>query len=517
MKLLRMVFSVVTIVFCISFSGINISARSESEFRHVYISTFEELKEQLENGNYIKIILTCDIEGNERLVTGEDANWRSTLPEKKEREIILDLNGYTLIVDNYIYIDQKCSVTICDSGTTGTFRVISIIFTGKLTINSGRIEYLFGSENADPYEHSCLLLGLVYSELLIEGGELYFNNIGELMGIFEDYRGAIFIRGGTCEILGGKITVIGAKSYALASGYALVGYIEYDEYGRPLRASSQIIESNIRMSGGALRVEGHSAKGYSVDGTPTACGPFIMSGGEIVVEGSGAIGIDSFEPKIYAGTIISSHMAVKGDYYMDAEGNKITIAPYTTIISLPFSDVRWGAWYFESAKTLHDLNLMTGFPDGSFKPQDELSRAELMTLLYRMDNSPIAGSSSFEDVAVGKYYASAVAWAQENGIVNGTSDIKFSPNLSITREQIATILMRYADYKGDSISSITELDASLFDDYNTVSGYAKEAVDWAVKCGLISGKGDNKLDPKGVATRAETAAILHRFLELAAA
>jgi|GEM_PF-6304290 len=198
-------------------------------------------------------------------------------------------------------------------------------------------------------------------------------------------------------------------------------------------------------------------------------------------------------------------------YTQDGSGN---LMPHIIKNPLrPFVDID-KHWAMDDIIWMYEKGYINGVTPYTFQPGNNLSRAELVTLLYRMDNSPSASSSSFEDVAAGSYYASAVAWAQGNGIVNGTSDTKFSPNLSVTREQMATILMRYVDYKGDSISSYLGIDASSFDDYNTVSGYAKEAMDWSVKSGLISGKGDTKLDPKGVATRAETAAILHRFLEL---
>ena len=201
-------------------------------------------------------------------------------------------------------------------------------------------------------------------------------------------------------------------------------------------------------------------------------------------------------------------------YTQDGSGN---LMPHIMKNPLrPFADID-KHWAMDDIIWMYEKGYINGVTPYTFQPGNNLSRAELVTLLYRMDNSPSASSSNFEDVAAGSYYASAVAWAQKNGIVNGTSDMKFSPNFSITREQMAAILMRYVDYKGDSISSASGLDASSFYDYNTVSGYAKEAMDWAVKCGLISGKGDNKLDPKGGATRAETAAILHRFLELDAA
>ena len=117
----------------------------------------------------------------------------------------------------------------------------------------------------------------------------------------------------------------------------------------------------------------------------------------------------------------------------------------------------------------------------------------------------------FEDVAENAYYANAVGWASENGIIAGVTDTGFAPERDITREEMAAVMSRYADYKG--INTNSQGDLTIFTDASTVSSWAREHMRWAVGTGLISGKGDNMLDPLGSTTRAEAAAILQRFLE----
>ena len=136
----------------------------------------------------------------------------------------------------------------------------------------------------------------------------------------------------------------------------------------------------------------------------------------------------------------------------------------------------------------------------------------IVTVLWRMEGQPeAAGIHAFTDVGSGAYYADAVAWADGNGIVLGYGDGKFGPEDTITREQLAAILWRYAQYKGKDVGAGGTLER--FTDAAAVSGYAQEAMRWATGQGILSGKGDGILDPMGQATRAETAAMLMRYLQ----
>ena len=140
-----------------------------------------------------------------------------------------------------------------------------------------------------------------------------------------------------------------------------------------------------------------------------------------------------------------------------------------------------------------------------------MTRAMLAQVLYNLEGKPAATGAPFQDVAPGQWYANAVAWAAENGIVSGYGNGRFGPNDPITREQLATILHRYASKKGYDTSASASL--SGFSDSASVSGYAQEALSWAVGAKLVSGMGNNALNPAGTATRAQVATILMRFCE----
>ncbi|MGE4484350.1 MAG: S-layer homology domain-containing protein, partial [Oscillospiraceae bacterium] len=140
------------------------------------------------------------------------------------------------------------------------------------------------------------------------------------------------------------------------------------------------------------------------------------------------------------------------------------------------------------------------------------TRAMLVTILYRLDSEPsVSDEAAFDDVTSGTWYADAVLWASSNNIVNGYGNGEFGPENNITREQIAAILYNYAQYKGYDVSAPAELDA--FTDAGNTSDWAQASMKWAVANGLINGKGDGILDPTGTATRAEIAAMLMRFVD----
>ena len=174
-----------------------------------------------------------------------------------------------------------------------------------------------------------------------------------------------------------------------------------------------------------------------------------------------------------------------------------------------FKDLPAGAWYRESVGYALANGLMNGTGDGIFEPNGALTRAMLVTILYRSAGEPSVDGlkNPFQDVADGQWYTKAVVWAAGKGIVNGTSETTFDPDASITREQIAAILHRYAS------KPETKGDLASFPDAATVSDYAKTAMAWAVEKGIIGGS-DGKLDPRSNATRAQVAAILMRYLKL---
>lgn len=150
---------------------------------------------------------------------------------------------------------------------------------------------------------------------------------------------------------------------------------------------------------------------------------------------------------------------------------------------------------------------MYGYANGKFGPNDTLTRAEFAQIIYNKEGRPSVGSGKFTDVKPGEWYANAVNWAAANGIVNGIGNDKFAPNVPITREQLATMLWRY---EGCPTPTKNSLD---FKDADKVSDYAKTALYWANEKGIINGKGNGILDPRGTATRAETAQVLMNYLK----
>ena len=176
---------------------------------------------------------------------------------------------------------------------------------------------------------------------------------------------------------------------------------------------------------------------------------------------------------------------------------------------MPFMDVNDTAWFYDDVAYVYEKGLMNGTGETTFEPSLSTTRGMIVTILYRLENEPaVTGENPFEDVAAGSYCDAAVNWAAANGIVNGTTETTFAPNDFITREQMATILYRYAEFKGLPVSATADL--SAFSDADQVSGYAKDAMAWTVGVGLLEGGSNGNLLPKGTATRAQVAAVLHR-------
>ena len=178
----------------------------------------------------------------------------------------------------------------------------------------------------------------------------------------------------------------------------------------------------------------------------------------------------------------------------------------------PFTDVSEKDWFYGDVMFVYENGLMLGTSKTLFSPHGTATRGMMATILWRMEGSPVPkGKNSFTDVEDGKWYADAITWTAENGIFAGYGKDKFGPDDPITREQLAAIFYRYADYKGYDLTVKGNLDK--FKDADKITDYAKTAMQWAVGSGLMKGKSGNLLDPQGTATRAEIAAMLHRFIE----
>lgn len=188
---------------------------------------------------------------------------------------------------------------------------------------------------------------------------------------------------------------------------------------------------------------------------------------------------------------------------------KWTEAP---VSGLPFGDVKSADWFYNDVKYVYEKGMMAGTAADVFAPNATTTRAMIVTILYRLEGSPaVTGTSAFADVPAGQWYTDAVNWAAANQIVKGTSATTFAPNDSITREQMAAILYRYAQYKGYDVTK--KADLSGYSDNGQVSAYVKDALAWANAAKLINGVTNTTLAPQGNATRAQVSAILHRFCD----
>lgn len=213
-------------------------------------------------------------------------------------------------------------------------------------------------------------------------------------------------------------------------------------------------------------------------------------------------------PSFPAGSVISFPYDAEGWLWPSCKGyesNMIFPDPCET-----FRDLQVGAWYIPSVQHVYYTGLMNGVRDGEFVPKNPMTRAQLVTVLYRLAGSPeVEAECTFTDVKEGTFYYSAMLWAQENKLVNGVTATTFGPSVKITREQLCVILFRYAGALGMPLTAREALDS--FVDANRLSNYARDPMSWCVAMGFINGKPGGKLDPAGTATRVEIAKILTAF------
>jgi M6 family metalloprotease-like protein len=180
-------------------------------------------------------------------------------------------------------------------------------------------------------------------------------------------------------------------------------------------------------------------------------------------------------------------------------------------VALPFTDVTEKAWYYDAVREIYSRGIMTGLSGTRFAPELPASRGMVVTMLYRMEGEPaVSAEGRFTDVPEKQYYAPAVAWATEAGLIQGYGDGTFRPDESITREQLVTILYRYGERRGYDMTRRADL--SGFFDVGQISPYARESMSWAKAAGLLNGADWGGIDPKGRAERGQIAAILGRFL-----
>ena len=259
-----------------------------------------------------------------------------------------------------------------------------------------------------------------------------------------------------------------------------------------------------RVSGGRVTVQpGRADKGDTVTITVYPNDGYELD--ELVVTDSrgNEIDLDARSATRFTFTMPGGKVTVEASFVREGGQSQ---TPQTTFMDVPAS-----AWYYDAVEYVYENGLMSGVSGGWFAPNDTLTRAMLVQTLYAMEGRPAAASAGFADVASGDWYASAVNWAAANGVVSGVSETGFGPNNALTREQLALILYRFAQYKGYDVTGTSDLTA--YADGSSVSGWAAEAMSWAVNAGLISGVGGNQIAPTGTASRAQVAQILMNFCE----
>ena len=244
--------------------------------------------------------------------------------------------------------------------------------------------------------------------------------------------------------------------------------------------------------GETVTVTAKANDGYTLDGITVK----TATGATVAVSGSNGT---------YTFTMPAEDVIITGDF---TEENATP-----TTDTFPFTDVAANRWSRSAVEYVYNNGIFAGTSATTFSPETVMNRAMFVTILYRMEGSPaVSGDSSFTDVASGQYYSDAVKWASDNGIVSGYDADTFGPNDEVTREQMAAIFYRYANYKNYDVSATNDL--SSFSDASSVSSYATDAMKWAVGAGIISGMSDGTLQPQAGATREQTASIVQRFMQI---
>ena len=259
---------------------------------------------------------------------------------------------------------------------------------------------------------------------------------------------------------------------------------------------------------GALSVDRYATEGdkVTIDVTPDQA--YKLDDLSVTANGKD-VELTANSDGTYSFTMPSADVKITATFAEDPDWTPDEPEEPTTDVSDLFIDIAPDAWYKDAVQYAYDNGLMTGVSATEFAPEQTTTRAMIVSILARLEGVTTAEAAGFADVNDNDWYATAVNWAANVGVVNGYEDNTFQPNTAITREQLAAILMNYAAYKGEDVSNRADL-GNYTDQPST---WAEEAMQWAVAEGLISGVTNTELQPQGNATRAQVAAILQRFLE----
>ena len=301
-----------------------------------------------------------------------------------------------------------------------------------------------------------------------------------------------------CTITNG----LGQPVTAGEDGFYSITAFYPDDGGSTTTPTSYGITVSTAENGTVKSSNSSAAKDATVTITVTPNEGYVLDTLTVTDKDNNTVALTKVSDTQYTFKMPASAVTVKATFKKD-EG--------TQPAALPFNDVSESEWFYEAVKYVYDKGMMNGVSDTSFAPYSNLTRGMIAQVLYNLEGKPAVSGSAYTDVAADQWYNDAVNWAAQKGIVTGYGDGTFGPLDNITREQMAAILYRYAQYKGYDVSAKGDLTA--FTDGNTVSDWAKDAMSWAVGTALFNGKGDGILDPTTTATRAEVAKILMTYCE----
>ena len=400
-------------------------------------------------------------------------------------------------------------------------------YAGDLNITGGVVTVTGTGDFYDPSGNNSNVAYGIYSEnnITITGGTVIAEGKGDA-----DYITAasgIFASTGDITVTGGEVTA--AATGENGNRIALWGCNDVVITGGTVAARGDYAgiytKCALTIDGGMVTAAGENRGIYAATGDILIRGGTVSAAaasesgvsvrayqGDVVIAPQGGMRI-----AVTAGADQDSAAAIDGSPFLSQTSIQSLISDKTYFCSqvvsgVSFEDVSQDDWFYDAVLYVCGKGLMDGVGDNLFAPNSTTTRAQLVTILYRMEGEPdVTGGNAFADVAADTWYTDAVTWAAAQGIVNGVTDTTFAPNNPITREQMAAILYRYAEGKGYDVTAAADL--SGYTDADQIQAYAETAMAWANAEGLITGVTDTELKPAGSAVRAQIATVLMRFCE----
>lgn len=487
----------------------NIKNSQDLNFDIQNVGDAKDNKVTLDNSSIISAatgnIGEITLKNNSKIKTAQPMQKLTADNTKNKIELLADEQG------NVIPINIEGDVTVVENAP------ISIVFGGTLPVGTKIISSTAENKSLTADKFKAAQIGITFEK---QGNDI--------VTAAQKYKISYVLDGGKLDENALSEHIYGVDTALISptrSGYDFVGWYLDDTFSTKvgvLTGASYTDDItlyakwNKRSSGGATRytVKFNSNGGSTVSAKSVIKNNTVAEPKEPIKNGYSFGGwyIDSdFEKAYDFDSGVVKDITLYAKWIKDDEADK---EPIKDDVKNPFTDVKENDWFFNSVAYVNENGLMNGITDTEFEPDWAITRGMLVTVLYRIEGEPSVNRSvPFKDVSADSYYNNAVIWAEQNGIVNGITDTEFEPESDITREQFAVMMFRYAAYKGYDISVGENTNILSYSDFSDISEYAVEAVQYAVGSGLIEGKSDGILAPQDKATRAEAAAILHRFTE----